>query len=550
MASGLPAASAWPAGAGAAPGEARGLVVRGAAVLRSVEPRSVFLGRQEVALRNVTLAVFDAADAALLCAFDSGDGVARARLSARYADKVVLLAGTRWRAVWSAWQSCPSEPWESFVCHRISSVVVNVYAGSRLALVQTASSYHGWFALNHNNDWRVGDATGCDNFEGIETDEWQAFAADVAAATPPVELQGVDVLTEANHYEAAVRAPGVQMLLRHGAALATLAVALLAVRQWRLAARDGAKPVLQLALLWNAVTMATLCSWSAIDGYGTTGNFAVPMRNFAVQVLFGQGCALNLLICHMWTPALSDELRPHSRAARKAARSRSRRCALLALPRSRLAAAAYAASVADLTSATLMSQQVGGWLFYAWLIPGLLLATELATSYYLLRQAWRLHLKLQADLASIAGLNSPAHLKEGSREEREYQLERRLVRAGTLVAFSSCTSCAAIACAGVGLVFVSPSWYVGIAAATIYSRALTGFAQVHFCSRPTRRAAVHPTSSNPLSKNKSGAPVGEAPAASAGAGAGVGVGSGVGGSVGAASVLVPGLPGLSQSRAA
>jgi hypothetical protein len=350
-----------------------------------------------------------------------------------------------------------------------------------------------------------------------------------------VELQGVDVLTEANHYEAAVRAPGVQMLLRHGAALATLAVALLAVRQWRLAARDGAKPVLQLALLWNALTMATLCSWFVIDGYGTTGNFAVPMRNFALQVLFGQGCALNLLICRMWTPALSNELRPHNRPARKAARNTSRRCALLGLPRSRLAAAAYAASVADLTSATLMSQQVGGWFFYAQLIPATLLATELATSYYLLRQAWRLHLKLQADLASIAGLGSPAHLKVGSREDREYQLERRLVRAGTLVALSSCTSCVAIACAGVGLVFVSPSWYVGIAAATIYSRALTGFAQVHFCSRPTRRAAVHPTSSDSKNKPASGAPVGQPSGAGAGAGAGAGVGGNVGAGAGTSS---------------
>ncbi len=179
----------------------------GVAALRSVEPRSVFLGRQEVALRNVTLAVFDAADAALLCAFDAADGAARARLSARYADWVVLLAGVRWKAAWNALQSCPSEPWESFVSHRLSSVVLNVCDGSRLALIQLASSYHGWFALNHNWHWRDGDATGCDNFEGLETDEWPSFAADMAAGASPVELQDVDVLTELNHYAAAVSAP-------------------------------------------------------------------------------------------------------------------------------------------------------------------------------------------------------------------------------------------------------------------------------------------------------------------------------------------------------
>jgi hypothetical protein len=98
--------------------------------------------------------------------------------------------------------------------------------------------------------------------------------------------------------------------------------------------------------------------------------------------------------------ALFDELRPRCRAACRAADSEPRRFALLGLPRSRLAAAACAASAADLTSATLMSQQIEGWFIYAQLMSGLA-ARDRASDELLLAPtglAWRLHCKLQADL--------------------------------------------------------------------------------------------------------------------------------------------------------
>ncbi len=469
-------------------GEAAGVVLGsgGPVILSSVEPRSVFFGRQVVALRNVSLVLFDAADQELLCASD--DAAASARLEQRYAGHVVILAGAQWQAAWDAWQSCPSMPWESFLCRRVSAVTVTNYYGSSLALLQLRSSYHGWFGLTPNS-WPAGDERECDNFEGVETDAWDAFIASAAAAqaeattaaasrgvaardTRLVEMHG-DVLSQPNHYAEALQTPVYHALLLYGAALATFSVSLYAAWQWALAFREGAKLALQIILLWNAVTMCVLGIWSAIDGFGTTGNFSVQWQNLNKLCLFGQGCALNLLICDLWAPALSNELR-----SRRNLRSRP----ALTLPKTRLALLAYFVVALDFTGGVMLSLQLGSWLIYAQLIPMTMLTIQYGTSYYLMRQAYRLHRKLTDDLSTIeqsVGFDE----RLAAQQARERQLQKRLVRAAALVAVSSTFSCISIASAGMGFLFINPAWFLLVETGSIYSRAVMGLAQVHFCSR-------------------------------------------------------------------
>jgi hypothetical protein len=499
----------WP-DAGRAGGETAGVLLGGGgpAVLGSVEPRSVFFGRQVVALRNVSLVLFDAADRGLLCA--SEDAAASARLEQRYGRHVVILAGVHWQAAWDAWQSCPSLPWENFLCRRLSAVTVTDYYGSSLALLQFRTSYHGWFGLTPNPAWPAGTERECDNFEGVETEAWDAFLASAAAAqaaataaaasrgeaardAPLVQLRG-DVLSQPNHYaETLLLSPVYHVLLRYGAALATFSVFLYAARQWALAFREGNKPALQFVLLWNALTMGALGLCSAIDGLGTTGNFGVQLRNLNMLFLFGQGCALNLLICDLWAPVLSNRL--------KSRRNKHGRRAL-GIPRSRLSLMAYFVIALDIAGGVMLSLQLGSWLVYAQLIPATFLTIQYGTSYYLMRQAYRLHKKLTKDLSTIDGasdgvLHAPSTL-------RERQLQQRLVWGAALVAVSSVLSCVCIASAGAGLLFINPTWFLLVEGGSIYSRALTGLAQVHFCSRsrgerrlcrlPWRAGAVGPSS--------------------------------------------------------